>query len=275
MGKLIVGETLKTLKTLKDDSVDLGVTSPPYNKKEKANSGWLTNSVIYDSVVDKKDENVYQQEQIDVLNELYRIIKPGGSFFYNHKCRWERGIMTHPMEWISKTDWLIRQEIIWDRMIASNIRGWRWWQTDERIYWLYKPIDKNNIGSEMRSKHALLTSIWKISPERNSKHPAPFPIEIPTRIIHSILDDVDGVVIDPYCGYGTTMVAAKLLNKDYIGIDISENYINESKERLEQCTSEEHYDNKKFKVEIAKHIVNKTFKQRKAEGKWTKKKKNM
>lgn len=69
-----------------------------------------------------------------MLNELYRITKPGGSFFYNHKIRWEKGLLLHPMDWLRKTNWIIRQEIIWDRMIAANIRGWRFWQVDERIY---------------------------------------------------------------------------------------------------------------------------------------------
>ena len=163
---------------------------------------------------------------------------------------------------------MVRQEIIWDRMIASNIRGWRFWQVEERIYWLYKPIGKNKIGTEMLSKHSLLTSIWRLSPEKKSSHPAPFPIEIPTRIIHSILDDNAGLVIDPYCGNGTTLVASKVLNKNYIGIDISPQYIKNSNERLDDCLSETSKDNIKIKIELKKHIVNKTFKDRKLEGKW-------
>lgn len=78
--------------------------------------------VIYDSFADKLPEAGYQQ-QVDVLNEIHRITKPGGSFFYNHKIRWERGEMMHPMDWLRKTDWTIRQEIVWDRTIAGNIRA--------------------------------------------------------------------------------------------------------------------------------------------------------
>ena len=122
--KILLGDTLEQLKTLPSDSIDLGITSPPYNKGEKQ-KGWLVKNVLYNAVTDKKSESDYQDEQIAVLNELYRIIKPGGSFFYNHKTRWDMGIMLHPMAWLSKTKWLIRQEIIWDRMIAANIRGWR------------------------------------------------------------------------------------------------------------------------------------------------------
>lgn len=182
---VICGDVLKVLKTLDSVSIDMGVTSPPYNKQENK-KGWLVNNVVYSSSSDKKDELIYQQEQIEVLNELYRIIKPGGSFFYNHKIRWEKGDLLHPINWIVQTNWHLRQEIIWDRGIAANIRGWRFWQTEERIYWLYKPADKKDkIGTELKSKHALCTSIWKIRPESRNTHPAPYPIAIPTRCIAS------------------------------------------------------------------------------------------
>ena len=166
INKILQGDSFNILKTLPDNFIDIGVTSPPYNKGEKQ-KGWLVKNIEYDSVTDKKSEEEYQNEQIEVLNELYRVIKPGGSFFYNHKLRWERGLMIHPMQWIMRTKWNIRQEIIWDRMIAANIRGWRFWQIEERIYWLYKPINNNFIGEELLSNHALMTSIWRFQPEKN------------------------------------------------------------------------------------------------------------
>ena len=72
--------------------------------------------------------------------------------------------MLHPIDWLRKTKWVIRQEIIWDRMIAANIRGWRFWQVDERIYWLYKPKNGNIIGEELL-------------------------ITLPARAIYSIMDE--------------------------------------------------------------------------------------
>lgn len=259
---ILQGDTLLKLKELLDNSIDMGVTSPPYNKQENK-KGWLVANVKYDSSSDKKNETVYQQEQIDVLNELYRIIKPGDSFFYNHKIRWERGVLLHPISWLSKTKWNLRQEIIWDREIAANIRGWRFWQVEERIYWLQKP--KNNkdlIGEELKSKHALLTSIWKIRPEQKINHPAPFPIELPTRCIYSIMNDKKGIIIDPYAGSGTTLVSAKLLGHDYIGIEISKEYIKIAEERLKNYKQEQAKVNK----ELSLHIVKETFKDKKARG---------
>jgi len=264
LNKIIQGDALTILKNLPDEIVDVGVTSPPYNKGENK-KGWLVKNVKYSGANDKLPEDEYQKNQIDVLNELFRIVKPGGSFFYNHKVRWEKGIMFHPMDWLRKTKWLIRQEIVWDRMIAANIRGWRFWQIDERIYWLYKPKENDLIGEELKSKHALLTSIWRFSPERENSHPAPFPVELPARVVYSIMDEKKGVVIDPYCGSGTTLVAAKILGHDYIGIEISDEYVKHAQERLKNYEKEI----KSVKEETAKHVVLKTFKERKEEGEFT------
>jgi len=264
LNKIFVGDALDILKKFPDEFIDLGITSPPYNKGENK-KGWLVKNVKYSGASDRLPEDEYQKNQIEVLNELYRVTKPGGSFFYNHKIRWEKGLMLHPMDWLRKTKWIIRQEIIWDRMIAANIRGWRFWQVEERIYWLYKPKGKNIIGEELKPKHARLTSVWRFPPEKDNPHPAPFPIELPTRIIYSILDEKRGVVIDPYCGSGTTLVAAKILGHDFIGIDISEEYVKLSEERLKNYEKER----KRVMEEISKHIVIKTFKERKEKGEFT------
>jgi modification methylase len=259
---LICGDTLEELCKLDSDSIDCGVTSPPYNKQENK-KGWLVDNVKYDIACDKKDEKAYQAQQIAVLNQLYRVIKPGGSFFYNHKIRWEKGIMLHPMSWLSQTNWNIRQEIVWDRSIAANIRGWRFWQVEERIYWLHKPKHaKDLIGEELQSRHALLTSIWRIRPGNNPHHPAPFPIELPTRCIYSVMNDIKGTIIDPYCGSGTTVVASKILGHQYIGIDISNNYINITQSRLDNSDNEQSV----VKEELHRHVVKETFSQRKARG---------
>lgn len=264
LNKIIQGDTLAILKALPDEFVDIGVTSPPYNKGENK-KGWLVKNVTYSGATDKLPEEVYQKNQIAILDEIFRITKSGGSFFYNHKLRWEKGIILHPVNWLKETKWAIRQEIIWDRMIAANIRGWRFWQVEERIYWLYKPIGERLIGEELKPKHALLTSIWRFPPERNNPHPAPFPLALPIRAIYSVMDEKKGIVIDPYCGSGTTLIAAKILGCDFIGIDISTDYIKFAEKRLQNYKNEVKYAN----GETAKHLVTKTFKERKKWGEFT------
>ena len=231
---IVKGITLEVLKSLPDDTFDMGVTSPPYNKKSKGSKG--SNSIFgpieYDSFDDNLPEDIYQKDQIDVLNELYRIMKPGGSFFYNHKLRQLNGTVIHPMEWMTKTNWTLRQEIIWDRSGPIEVSGYRFYQVDERIYWMYKPVTQKKVcGEKLLGKHARMKSVWKFAPDKKNPHPAPFPIVLPLRCILSFMNDRNGVVIDPYSGSGTTLVAAKLLGKNYFGIDVSDNYIEMAEQR--------------------------------------------
>ncbi len=274
MKQLICADTLDSLKKIPTDSIDLGITSPPYNKQENK-KGWLVRNVVYEKASDKKEEKTYQEEQIQVLNQLFRVTRAGGSFFYNHKIRWEKGELLHPINWLMKTDWSVRQEIIWDRNIAANIRGWRFWQVEERIYWLYKPLQNNKIGKELQSKHAKLTSIWRLSPERNNSHPAPFPLVLPLRIIFSLLEEPQRdkfskkLVLDPYCGSGTTLVAAKLIGHNFIGIDSSENYLKQTKKRLENFVEESDIWLKEKELHVVKDTFENKKKQQKFVGKYS------
>ena len=262
---ILLGDTLAVLRTLSDNTFDVGVTSPPYNKGER-DKGWLVDKVVYDTAHDKKNEAKYQEEQIEVLNELYRVMKPGGSFFYNHKLRWVRGWMLHPYQWVSRTKWVIRQEIIWQRKIAGNIRGWRFWQVDERIYWLHKPREGEEdepIGEELKSRHAKLTSIWEVRPENNINWvPDPFPLALPARCIYSVMDERKGTVIDPYAGSGTTLVAVKLLGHEFLGIEVSEEYKRKALDRLLNAELERKYLVKETELQR----VELTFQERKERG---------
>jgi modification methylase len=255
LNRIYVGDTLKTLQQFPDNLFHVIVLSPPYNKNKV--SGALVWEVKYENYCDSKNELLYQKNQIEVLNELYRVAAPTCHIFYNHKLRWVDGIMIHPMTWISQTKWNMRQEIIWDRSIAGNIRGWRFWQVDERIYWMQKGIMK---GDELCSKHAKMSSIWKITPENKfPEHPAPFPVTLPTRCIYSVADNQTGWnILDPYCGIGTTLVAAKALKHNYIGIDCSQEYVNIANHRLD-IMNEGCY----IEAEMEKHTVVKSYAERK------------
>lgn len=256
------GDVLDVLRELPDNCFDLTITSPPYNKRNKSH-GWLVTNEKYAHFDDHMPEDDYQSWQVDVISELFRITKPGGSLFYNHKLRWVDGVMLHPVSWVCKTPWSLRQEIIWDRGLAANMRGWRYWQVDERIYWLYKPIGNYHIGEELASKHAKLSSIWRIRPAARSKlHPAAFPIELPARIIFSFSAKQRLFVLDPFCGTSTTLVAAKLLNCDYFGIDLSPDYVTLSEQRLENADSERGT----VESETKKHVIDDSFAERKKRG---------
>jgi len=259
---IIVGDVLEKLRAFPDSCIDVTVTSPPYNKRNKS-YGWLVGNKEYSHYNDHMPEKKYQAWQVEVLNELFRVTKPGGSAFYNHKIRWVRGELLHPYSWISRSRWTVRQEIVWDRTIAANVRGWRFWQVDEHIYWLYKPINKHLVGQELESRHAKATSIWRMKPvPRTDSHPAPFPLALPLRAIYSMPGDQKKVILDPFCGTGTTLVAAKILGHYYIGIDVSPTYAEYIGERLANWESEK----SKAEEELEKHVVNDSFAERKKRG---------
>lgn len=256
------GDALQLLSNLPDEYIDITVTSPPYNKQRNT-YGWLVQTNRYSHYNDKMPETEYQNWQVEVLNELKRVTKPGGSLFYNHKVRWVDGKMIHPLEWMLKTEWDIRQEIIWDRSLAANVRGWRFWQVDERIYWLYKPIDNHLVGEELESRHAKMSSIWKMKPvPRTGNHPAPFPLELPVRAIYSMPSGTPKTILDPFCGMGTTLIAAKLLGHNFIGFDIAPDYVAYSKKRLETFENERQIAD----AEIQLHVVKDPFRKRKERG---------
>jgi len=79
------------------------------------------------------------------------------------------------------------------------------------------------------------------------------------------MDDRKGLVIDPYCGSGTTLVAATLLGHDYIGIEISKEYADSAETRIVNCENER----KEALSEMVKHVVTKTFSERKETGEYT------
>ena len=230
VNKIHFGDCLQILQTFPTDSVDCIVTSPPYNKQNGVCHGYLKRKISYSGNLDSIPEEQYQALQVQFLNECYRILKSDGSLFYNHKVRFFKGKAFHPMSWILQSNLNLRQEIIWNRKKALNISGIQFWSIDERIYWLNK---SNTEYKKLESRHALLKSVWEISPEQGSIHPAPFPLKIPVRILYSLYgDSKERVVLDPYCGSGTTLVAAKLLGHHYIGIENISDYIVLSEDRI-------------------------------------------
>jgi DNA modification methylase len=242
---LIIGDCIKLSRELEDNFINCTVTSPPYNKHSVGSTkeslvkeyipGKQSNGVFrkieYDSFNDSLPEDVYQEQQVELLDTLYDKTVPGGSLFYNHKVRYLKGDCIHPIEWLRKSKWHIREELIWTKSTGTEISGYRFTQCEERIYWLCKG-DKH---PKMSRKCADFTSVWKFPPDVKNSHPAPYPLVLPLRCIEAVMSE-PGVVLDPYSGSGTTGVAATLLGHDYIGFDLSECYSGTAKERIENPT---------------------------------------
>ncbi len=243
---LNVGDCIELSKGLEDNLIDCTVTSPPYNKCGVG--GGLFRKIEYSEFNDTLPEEEYQNQQVELLDILFDKTKEGGSLFYNHKIRYLDGGSISPWEWLPKTKWNIREEIVWNRGSGPEISGYRFIQTDERIYWLCK----GNKHPRLPRKSANHTSVWKFGPEMKNPHPAPYPLQLPLRCIDAVMTE-PGLILDPYSGSGTTGLAAKLLGHDYIGFDLSDEYHDMARERFD-CPSKN--DMKKFISECGEPVSN-------------------
>lgn len=206
--------------------VECIVTSPPYNQLEevasRAPSGlwadkrggagfvaaWKENGYS-----DDLDETAYQEQQNALFARLSGFCSPTASLFYNHQIRWRNGVALHPIQWFQPTTWRLRSEIIWDRGGGMMFNARMFCRFDERIIWLVR-------GSEWKWNQASvgLGTIWRVAKEQNKEHPIAFPVELPHRCIEASTDAGD-LVLDPYCGSGTSGVAAVNLGRRFVGFE--------------------------------------------------------
>jgi len=238
LNKIYCCDVLEGLRNLPDSSIDLIITSPPYNKagfngKVKRTEHCIWNKTIDysgDVDVDCMDEDLYEKWQIEILNECFRVLKDDASMFYNHKIRVRKNMISHPLEWISISKFRCRQIITWDRTASPNPDPCRYVPTTELIFWLSK-TDKN--PRFKRSKDALFqTEVWRFPADKKTEHPAPFPMALPDNIIPSVAQGERIVVLDPFMGSGTVALSAKKNGCDYIGFEISEEYVHKANSLL-------------------------------------------
>lgn len=222
-------DCIEYMKSIEDNTFDCIVTSPPYNKGSVvvSNSIWDAH-IDYDEYKDDMPQKEYDAWQLNVLNEIYRCIKPSGSVFYNHKVVRKGGACIFP-KFVLESNFNLYQMIIWDRGNSSNIRDLYLLPTTELIFWLTKDrpkVHKNNA--------IYRTEVWRFPPSKKNEHPASFPLELPYNCILLTTDEND-LVFDPFVGSGTTGVACKMLHRNFIGTDISENYINLANNNISRC----------------------------------------
>ncbi|HUE99493.1 MAG TPA: site-specific DNA-methyltransferase [Anaerolineales bacterium] len=226
------------MKELPDCSVHLMVTSPPYN------------------VGKEYDNNLTLEEYLAFLmrvwKETYRVLVPGGRACINIANVGRKPyIPLHAsiMQGMIDLGFLMRGEIIWDKAAsASTSTAWGSWQsatnptlrdTHEYILVFSKGSyrrDKMDGRESTISKDEFLEftkSVWGFPSESARKvgHPAPFPVELPYRLIQ-LYTFSNEIVLDPFMGSGQTAIAALKAGRHFTGYEVSEEYIRLAKHRI-------------------------------------------
>jgi len=223
--RLVVGDALRL--DLPGESVDVIITSPPYNLGEESwpmggHERVERQGIGYD---DALEDEPYQEWQLAVLEELYRVARPGASLFYNHKTRTREGVLLHPLTWLARVKgWTLRQEIVWDREVTHNHAATLFWPVDERIYWLTKG------RPSLYGASVGMPSVWRFhGPQPYTWHPAPFPEELPRRCLLAI-GGKGLVVLDPFAGSCTTVKVAAEMGHEAIGVEQKAEYLARARE---------------------------------------------
>jgi modification methylase len=216
------------MKKLPDKSVDLIITSPPYNLGKVHHTG-NKRFKSYNKYDDNLPESDYQEWQIEILNECYRILKEDGSMLYNHKNRIRNGVQITPYEWLLKSKFVIKQEIVWFNG-SQNFDKIRFYPMTERVYWLAKqPTTK--LFNVINHHDLFMKNEWQ--PQGTEKE---FKRAYPVKMIEDLISCFPNaeIILDPFIGSGTTAVACVKTNRHYIGFELDPIYYDIACKRLDE-----------------------------------------
>ena len=221
--QIICGDCLEVMKDIPDKSIDMILTSPPYNLGNTHHTGNKRHKAYNDNPPEKK----YQEWQIAVLNECYRVLKDDGSIIYNHKNRIKDGVQITPYEWLLKTSFTIKQELVWFNG-SQNFDKIRFYPMTERFYWMTKS-PKTKLFNAINHHDLFGNDEWKAVGTKVS-HTRAFP----EKMVEDFLTCFPNAktILDPFAGSGTTGVACKNLNRNYILIEKEPKYIEIINQRL-------------------------------------------
>ena len=231
LNKVHCGDCLELLAKMPALSVDLIVTSPPYNLRNSTGNGmkdgrggkWPKAKLIdgYEGHDDCMPHDDYVAWQRKCLKAMMRVIRQDGAIFYNHKWRVQSGLLQDRSDIVA--GFPVRQIIIWKREGGINFNPGYFLPTYEVLYLISKPDFK------LAPKTNAFGDVWAIPQEKNTPHPAPFPVELAQRCIQSTTGPL---ILDPFLGSGSSAIAAELCGKAWIGFELSKDYCKVSRERI-------------------------------------------
>ncbi len=245
--KLINDDRMKLLKNLKNNSVQLIVTSPPYN--------------IGKSYEKKESLDIYLNEQEKTLKECYRILKKKGSLCWQVGSYFEKTELfpldIYIYEICKKLGFRLRNRIIWhfehglhsNKKFSGRYETILWFTKSNNYYFNFDKIrvpqkypgkvgytgkNKGKYTGNKKGKNP--SDVWifpnvKSNHREKTIHPCQFPIELAERLILS-MSKTNDLVVDPYSGVGTTLVAALKNKRKTAGSEILKKYVNITKKRI-------------------------------------------
>lgn len=236
-------KTSENMEEIPNESIHLMVTSPPYGVGK-----------LYDDDLTLRD---YLKLLKQVFEETWRVLVPGGRAAINIANIGRKPYIplhAYIIDIMHKIGFHMRGEIIWNKAASAGIStAWGSFASasnpclrDVHEYILLfskitnrleKGEKKNTI--EKSNFVEWSKSIWNFSAVSAKKvgHPAPFPIELPRRLIEFYSYEKD-VILDPFIGSGTTALAAIELNRHYVGYEISQEYVNLAKEKINEIKNQ-------------------------------------
>jgi site-specific DNA-methyltransferase (adenine-specific) len=248
----ISGEYLDTLihasstdmHQLPDSCLHLMVTSPPYNVRKDYDEDLTLNEYL------TLLRNVFQ--------ETYRVLVPGGRACINIANLGRKPYIPlngYISQIMTEIGFLMRGEIIWDKAASSgSSTAWGSWKSASNptlrdVHEYILVFSKMRFSRDKVERDSTINrdefleyskSIWSFQTEsaKNVGHPAPFPEELPYRLIQLYTFE-DEVVLDPFIGSGTTAVACIKTNRHFVGYDTDEGYLKIAKKRLKAARNKQ------------------------------------
>tara|TARA_R110000772_G_scaffold2410_2_gene8476 strand:- start:81425 stop:82180 length:756 start_codon:yes stop_codon:yes gene_type:complete len=231
---------------IEDNSLDLVICSPPYNVDLGNNK---LNKNPYDLYNDNKEHQDYIKWLRSIFEKIYLKTKLGGRCIINIGDGKNGAVPTHSdiIQFMKELNWIPMSTIIWNKNQVGNRTAWGSFKSpsspsfptpfeyvlvfgkgNKKLQW------KGETDIEKQEFIDWAYGIWNFAPETRMKkigHPAMFPIELPKRCL-KMFSWVDSLVYDPFSGAGTTAIACKEFNRNFIGSELSKDYYDLSLERI-------------------------------------------
>ena len=227
------GDCLELMKDIPDKTIDLIVTDPPYNVSA-TNDGGTINKVkkLNKSLKDLVETNITNGYDIETLGEEFmRVMKEPNIYLWCNKTQIPEYFKFYVEKYKCKFDILC-----WHKNNALPTYSNKYLSDTEYLLYFRKGKGKCFPKSYEDAKTYYIAPI-NHKDKKKYKHPTIKPLDITEKVIKNSSKEND-IILDPFMGSGTTGVACKQLNRNFIGIELLEEYYNIAKERIKKTSLE-------------------------------------